>query len=116
MVERNMAGVTAQQSSKAGVTSKYVAATDVAEDWSLIGTADRVLTYSRTAQEGKYGLARLYASKSRGDEDDFAILITQAYKVGQFVLDSVSLESKYWRLAPSLILSKSTMKPGFTFL
>jgi hypothetical protein len=112
MVERNMAGVTAQQSSKAGVTSKYVAATDVAEDWSLIGTADRVLTYSRTAQEGKYGLARLYASKSRGDEDDFAILITQAYKVGQFVLDSVSLESKYWRLAEQLKVNDDTWVEG----
>ena len=102
MVERNMAGATAQQSSKEGAKAKYVTSTNVAEDWSLIGTADRVLTYSRTAQEGKYGLARLYASKSRGDDDDFAILITQSYKIGQFVLDSVALESRYWRLAEQL--------------
>src|ERR1019366_1638118 len=50
-VERNIAGVTAQQVSKAGSDSQFVRRTGVAEDWSLIGTADQIVTYSCTDAE-----------------------------------------------------------------
>ena len=91
MVERNMAGVTAQQISKQGVQSNLANATHVAEDWSMIATADTVITYSATDLEQRHGLARLYAAKARSEEDKFGVLITQNYKIGQFVLDSMLL-------------------------
>ena len=95
-IERNHALSTAHQISRAGATAKFVDATQVAEDWSLIGTADRAITYSCTPQERALGLARLFSAKARSDRDRLSVLITQNYSLGQFLLDSVVLNDRYW--------------------
>ena len=68
----------------------------VAEDWSKIATADNVLTYSQTKYERPLGLARLFVSNGRNDEDKFEILILQSYAIGQFCLDSTYMYNQYW--------------------
>jgi DnaB-like helicase C terminal domain len=88
--ERNMAIVTASQGNRASSTARTVGVTHVAEDWSKIGTADAILTYSQTSMERIFSLARIGATL-REDESPGEILITQSYKTGQFCLDSVVL-------------------------
>lgn len=95
-VERNMAGVVVTQANRKGGEATKVTEYHVAEDASKIATADTVLTYSQTEDENQLGLARLFCSNARNDEDRFTILITQAYQLGQFVLDSVLMPNKYW--------------------
>lgn len=95
-VERNHALATAHQIARRGAGAKFVDVTDIAEDWSLVGTADRAIVYSQTAQENRLGLARLFAAKARSDADKFGVLITQSYAMGQFLLDSVNLNDRYW--------------------
>jgi replicative DNA helicase len=94
-VERNAAGVTAHQVSKMGADAQLVKATHVAEDWSLIMTADQAITYSQTPEEEKVGLARLFVAKARTEEDKFGVVITQSYKLGQFALSSAPLDKTY---------------------
>lgn len=94
-VERNLAGATAQQISREGAKSKKAGKTNVAEDWSLIGTADICVTMSATVAEQRFGLARLQVDKARSERDQFSILITQNYTTGQFVLDSAPLDRRY---------------------
>lgn len=102
-VERNIAVVTAHQSNRAGAESSKVLDTQIAEDFSVTATADVVITHSRTEEEDRLGLARLYVAKARNDEDRFTILIAQAYSIGQFVLESTPMESRYWeRLAEAV--------------
>ncbi len=88
-VKKNIAVATASQSNRVGADSKKVTSTNVAEDFSKIATADAVITYNQTAEEKQLGLARLYVSEARSDEDKFSVVITQNYALGQFVLDSV---------------------------
>lgn len=90
-IERNMAGVTAMQLSKAATFSELSNAGGVAEDWSLIATADGVLIYAATDQEFNHGLGRIYVGKMRSEEDRFGVLMTQNYKTGQFCIDSTML-------------------------
>lgn len=97
-VERNFALVTAHQTSKVSAESKEVKATHVAEDWSLIATSDQVMTYSQTAMERKFGLARLYASKARDEGDKFSVLVTQNYWTGQFCIENYMMNAKYFDL------------------
>ena len=101
-VERNIAGVCPTQSNRASTTAKLVDDSMVTEDYSKIMTADGVITYSQTPEEKRSGLARLFVSNMRNDEDKFAVLIAQAYKIGQFCLDSVMMTGDYWdRLSAS---------------
>lgn len=101
-IRRNIAGATAQQSSKAGAKANSVDMTNVAEDWSLTNHADIVITFSATDMEYQFGLGRLYVGKARDEEDKFGVLITQNYALGQFVLESVPLSKKYWDLLKDL--------------
>lgn len=101
-IERNMAGVTAQQSSKIGAQARTITLAHTAEDWSLTNTADIVLTFSATDMEYRYGLGRIYVGKARDEEDKFGVLITQNYKMGQFVLESAYLHKTYWELVKEL--------------
>lgn len=96
--ERNIAVVTASQSNREGAQSKVVRDVHVAEDWSKIMSADTVLTYNQTEEEKKRGLARLYVGKARNEESGFALLLSQAYPIGQFALDSIWMSENYWRL------------------
>lgn len=95
-VERNAAMVTAHQSSKAGEEAPMITATHVAEDWSIVGTADTLLTYSCTPKEFAFGLGRLFVAKARSEEDRFALMITQSYKMGQFCMESMYMDSGYF--------------------
>lgn len=95
MIERNAAGVTAHQLSKAGELAVMAKGTHLAEDWSIMGTCDAVVTYSCTDLEFEHGLGRLFVSKNRSDKDRFQIVVTQAYAVGQFALDSMYMHRDY---------------------
>lgn len=99
---RNHALAAVHQGSKVSADADLVKATHVAEDWSIIGTADFVLTYSQTAAERRLGLARLFVDKARSEVDKFGCLITQSYKTGQFVLESTRLNDNYARLMESM--------------
>ena len=88
-VARNMAVVTATQGSKLAATADTVGATHIAEDWSMIGTADTVVTYSQTVNEKRHNLARLFVAAARTVRDGFIVLVSQSYESGQFALDSV---------------------------
>lgn len=101
-IERNCAMVTAHQLSKKGEEAPMAKGTHFSEDWSIMGTADIALIYSVTDLEFAYGLARMYVAKARSEEDRFAILITQAYKVGQFCLESMYLQRQYRDLLDDL--------------
>lgn len=101
-IERNHALVTAHQSNRGGATAKVVDLSDVAEDWSLTGTADQVFTYTSTPMEQSYNLARLLAAKVRSRRGKFTIAITQNYTSGQFCLDSYLLNDEYWDMLKSL--------------
>jgi hypothetical protein len=94
-VERNIAGVTAHQVNREGSQAGMVRRTGVAEDWSMIGTADQIITYSCTDAEERLGLARLWVDKSRSEKDRYGVLVTQKYAIGQFVLDSMLLPDNY---------------------
>lgn len=94
LVERNIAGATAQQSSKKGMNSMRVNSGHVAEDWSLIGTSDIVMTLTRTEGEHRLGLGRLYVTKVREEESGFGVLLTQNYSTGQFAIESTLLTSR----------------------
>ena len=95
-VERNLALATVHQANRLGADAKELRDTQIAEDFSITATADVVITHSRTEEEDRLGLARLYVSKARYDEDRFTVLIAQAYGIGQFVLESTMMESLYW--------------------
>lgn len=95
MIERNCAGVTAHQLSKAGELAVMAKGVHLAEDWSIMGTCDSVVTYSCTDLEFEHGLGRMFVSKNRSDKDRFQIIVTQSYAVGQFALDSMYMHRDY---------------------
>lgn len=94
-VERNMRGIIAAQSNREGAESKMVKGTHAGEDFSMMATADTVLTLSQTLFEERFGLARIYVDKARNEEDKNIIMITQAYGIGQFCLDSAPIKGGY---------------------
>ena len=95
-VERNIAGVTAHQISREGAAARTASTLYVAEDWSLVGSADIAVTISATRAEHRLGLARIGVDKVRDEEDKFTVLVTQNYKTGQFVIQSIQLNEKYF--------------------
>jgi replicative DNA helicase len=86
---RNIAVATVTQGNRESSNSKTVSKTQVAEDWSMIGTVDTFLTYSQTPAERKVNLARIFVDAARNERDGFIVLISQSYESGQFCLDSV---------------------------
>jgi hypothetical protein len=90
-VSRNLAMVTATQTNRASASARIVTGTHVAEDWSLIGTADTVVAYSQTAQERSINLARIYVDACRTAPDKWTAQITQSYATGQFCTNSVPM-------------------------
>lgn len=96
-VERNIAGVTVHQVSKLGAQAALISQYGVAEDWSIIATADGVLVLASTDAEKAHGLARLGVTNWRGEDDSRPpLLLTQSYQIGQFVIDSMVMRSKYF--------------------
>lgn len=92
---RNIAGVTAQQTRRRTAGGQQTRTDDVAEDWSMLGTTDMALLYAATDAEFERGLGRITVGKARGEEDRFMVLISQAYKMGQFCLDSIYMPRRY---------------------
>ena len=90
---RNMAVATASQTNRLSENARVVGGGMVAEDWSKIGTADMVCTYSQTSAEREISLARILVYKARRAKDKWFALITQSYATGQFCLDSCYFNS-----------------------
>jgi replicative DNA helicase len=101
-VKRNCALVTASQGNREAMKAKMVTDSMIAEDISKIATADIVITYSQTEHEKSLGLARLFVSNARNDEDKFVVLIAQAYAIGQFCLNSTIMLNDYWDIVEDL--------------
>jgi hypothetical protein len=99
--------VAASQGNREAATSKLVTGEMASEDYSKIATADNVITYSQTLQEKALGLARIFVSQGRNDEDKFVSLITQSYATGQFCLDSTLMLSDYWDFVENLSAPRS---------
>jgi hypothetical protein len=96
--ERNLAIVAVDQGNREGQNAKVLRGTHASEDISPNRTADAVMTYSQTEAEKRMGLARLFAEGSRNDVDGFSVLISQAYTIGQFALESVRMSAAYWEI------------------
>lgn len=97
--ERNIAGVTAQQLNREAGKSARGGQANVAEDWSLAGTADVSISINATSAEKRRGLARLFVEKARRARDRFGMVITQSYDTGQFVIQSAPLDANYDQLS-----------------
>jgi replicative DNA helicase len=95
---RNAALITVTQGNRESEKATTVTGDMIAEDISKLATADVLLTLSQTAAEYALGLARLFVEKVRNEEGKMTALITQAYAIGQFCLDSVRLASEYWEM------------------
>ena len=89
---RNCAMVTVLQANRLAVGKKWITSANVAEDWSLPGTADVFLTYNQTAFEQGLHVARIFVDKARNAQAKWSAFITQAYEIGQFCLDSVYMK------------------------
>lgn len=90
-VTRNHAFVGVTQGNRGSSVAKVVGTNMVAEDFSKIGTADTIITYNQTNYEKQAGLARILVAAARDADDQYMALISQAYAMGQFCLDSAFL-------------------------
>lgn len=95
-ITRNCAMVVVGQGNAEAEKATLVTGGMAGEDTSIIATSDVCITYSQTPQEHQLNLARLYASQVRNEEGKFQVLISQAYAIGQFCLDSVRIQSGYF--------------------
>ena len=95
-VARNAAVVVVSQGNRESENATLVTGNMAAEDISKIATSDVVLTYSQTPAEKTLNLARLFVEKARNEESKMQVLISQAYGIGQFCLDSSPIRGDYW--------------------
>lgn len=89
---RNAAGIVVSQGNRESEDAKVVTGSMVAEDIGKLGTVDVMLTYSQTLAEYSLGLARMFVEKARNEKAKMMILLTQAYDIGQFCIDSVAVK------------------------
>lgn len=101
-IRHNAAAVTAGQLSKEGAEAMQAGSTNVAEDWSMIGTADICLVFSSTDAEKALGLGRCKVTNARDAEDNFGVLMTQSYASGQFCMDAIRLNAGYFDMLDDL--------------
>lgn len=85
---RDFALITVIQANRLGQTAQLVRRTHTGEDLSIAATSDTFLTYSQTPHEKDLRIARIMVDKARNSQDRWLALITQAYELGQFCLDS----------------------------
>jgi hypothetical protein len=109
---RNVAGVAVHQLSKAGAEAMTASSTNIAEDWSMVATADIIVVFSSTDAEKALGLGRLRVTNARDAEDNFGCLITQNYKSGQFCIDSIRLSSDYYDMLQDLKIENDLQDDG----
>lgn len=98
--KRNLAAAVVSQSHRAAAKSKLVGGENVGESYGTIANADTNITYSQTAQEKKLGLARLFVTGGRNDEDKITVVISQQYGMGSFVVDSSLMIGNYFESIP----------------
>ncbi len=102
-IVRNMAVAVVSQSHRAAAKAKHVDSGNVAEAYSKIAHADCIITYNQTDAEHKMGLARLFVSGGRNDEDKITLIVSQNYAMGTFVVDSVLMSgANYWPQLPKV--------------
>ena len=102
-VARNIAGAIVSQGNRSSEKAKHVGSDNVAEAWSKIAHADCVITYNQTVAEKKMGLARLFVSGGRNDEDRITVIVSQNYAMGVFAVDSILMAgANYWPLLPQV--------------
>ncbi len=101
-IKRNQAFVVSSQPNREGESSNEVRAIHVADDISKNATADNTVTMSQTELEKNLGTARLFVDKARNEKDKFTVLISQAYTIGQFALNSVYMPIDYWSRVKAL--------------
>lgn len=100
-VDRNMAVINTHQLQRierratARATNR-AGAGNAAEDISIAWTADIVLVQDSTETERALGLSRLYADKVRHERGGQAVLMTQSYETGQYVLTTYPLNQSYF--------------------
>jgi len=90
--EENLAMLTATQTNREGNKSAVAKATDVAEDFNKIRTADIVISINATDEERAAGEARLYFAASRNQESGFTIFIKQALSMMRFITSIIKVE------------------------
>ena len=95
-VARNSSVIIVAQGNRESETASLVTGNMTSEDISLLATVDTMLTYSQTPAEHQMNLARLFVEKARNEEAKQQVLISQAYGIGQFCLDSSGIKSDYW--------------------
>ena len=95
-VERNMAVCAVSQSNREGMRTRLISEGNASEDFSKTGTADNIISYNQTKEEKALGLARLHVVANRHEQDKFSVLVSQNYRAGQFVVDSVRMPGNYW--------------------
>lgn len=93
--QRNFALFAPTQGGRGSLGAKRVRSNMVTEDISKVFTADNTLTYSQTEAEKRLNLARLYVDHARSTEGGYEIVISQAYSIGQYVLESALKSSMY---------------------
>ena len=93
-VQRKLALVTATQTNRQSASAKVVTGTHIAEDWSLLGTADTAVAYAQSAMERSINIARVYVDACRNAKDKWIAQIVQSYGTGQFCIDSVYMDKQ----------------------
>lgn len=97
-VARNMALGVPTQANRAAAGAQFVGRKNVSEAYSKIADADVAITYSQTEMEKALGLARLSIVAGRNDADNITVVLSQNYGMGQYVVDSILMDSDYWKL------------------
>lgn len=92
---RRLAVATVSQIKASGQKAKRVDVEHADGSKGKIATADTVFTYSQSEEEQRHGLARIWNAKARNEETRFGVVVSQAYAVGQFVMDSARLGANY---------------------
>lgn len=94
-VDRNIAVAVVSQGNRTGANSRILTGESIGEDFSQLQTCDVALTYTQSSAEYQLGLARLYVEASRISRQQMSVMISQAYDIGQFCLDSAPMQDSY---------------------
>lgn len=96
--KRGIALSAATQGTRASIDNSNNTEKMVAEDVSKLWTSDTVLVASQTPAERRVGLMRVTVTNNRSARDNYTVVISQAYPVGQFVVDSWMHNKSYERI------------------
>jgi hypothetical protein len=109
-IERQVAVAAAQQVNRSAQDANIIGSGHIAEDFSIVATADIMLMLNRTAVETQHQLARLWVGKARNARDGFGVVLSQNYQHGQFHLNSAPLEPGYEELLKRLPTAEQPMR------